>query len=627
MSPAKLQSLLQTALAHHRAGRLAEAEGLYRQARALAPAHFDVTLLSGLAAYQSGRAAEAVEHLGRAVRQSPRHASAVMHFGLALLAANRPADAERQLRLAVDLQPRAAEGWDNLAYFLKTQNRLEEALACHERALALAPASAGSWYNYGLTLSLCGRVHEALGCHERALAADPRYAKARFGRAQALQQTHRIAEAVEEYNRFLILEPLHHEARSYRLFALQYLDGISRERQLEEHREYGRAVGPATQPLPSRAVDPERRLRVALLSPDFRCHSVAYFIEPLLRELDRRRFEVWLYHDHFCEDDVSRRLRGLAQGWRNFIGQPAPAVAAAIRADAPDVVVDLAGHTGLNRLPVLARRVAPVQISYLGYPNTTGVPAMDYRFTDAIADPAGDADAFATERLVRLAPTAWTYQPPGDAPEVAPSPAQARGSITFGSCNNPAKITDTVLGLWGRVLAAVPGSRLLLKGAGFGQPATRARYETRLGRAGIELARVEFQERTPDVRSHLAAYGGIDVALDTFPYHGTTTTCEALWMGVPVVTLAGTEHRSRVGASLLAAVGHPEWCARDGEDYMRQAAALAADPGRLATLRAALRGQMAASPLLDHAGQAARFAAALRDCWGAWCARASGQAA
>lgn len=627
MSPAKLQSLLQSALAHHRAGRLAEAEAFYRQARTLAPQHFDVILLSGLVAYQAGRVAEALDFLGRAVRQSPRHASAVMHHGLALLAANRPQEAERQLRLAVELQPRGADGWDNLAYFLKTQNRLADALTCHERALALAPANAGSWYNYGLTLSLCGRVREALTCHERALAADPDYAKARFGRAQALQQTHRIAEAVEDYNRFLALQPQYHEARSYRLFALQYLDGIPRERMLEEHRAYGRAVGPATQPLPARTADPGRRLRVAFLSPDFRCHSVAYFIEPLLRGLDREQFEIRLYHDHFCEDAVSGRFRALAAGWRNFVGQPAPAVAAAIRADAPDLIVDLAGHTGLNRLPVLARRVAPVQINYLGYPNTTGVPAMDCRFTDEIADPAGEADAFATERLVRFAPTAWTYQPPGDAPAVAPSPVETAGLVTFGCCNNPAKITDAMLALWGRVLAAVPGSRLRLKGAGLGQPDARARYEARCARHGLDAARVELTERTPDLRTHLEFYQGIDLAFDTFPYHGTTTTCEALWMGVPVVTITGREHRARVGTSLLSAVGHPEWCARDGDEFVRIATALASDPLRLAALRRSLRAELTASPLLDHAGQAARFGAALRACWAAWCERTAGQAA
>jgi len=627
VSPAKLQSLLQSALAHHRAGRLAEAEAFYRQARTAAPQHFEVIYLSGLAAYQSGRVGDAVEFLGQAVRQSPRHAACVMHFGLALLAANRPVEAERHLRHAVELQPDLADGWDNLAYFLKTRNRLADAIGCHERSLTLAPDRAGSWYNFGLTLSLCGREHEALACHERALVADPKYAKARFGRAQALQQLHRIAEAVDEYDRFLAVEPQHHEARSYRLFALQYLDGVTRERMFEEHRAFGRTAGLPALPAPVRHADPARRLRIAFLSPDLRSHSVAYFIEPLLRHLDREQFEVWLYHDHFCEDAVSQRLKAIASGWRNFVGQPAPAVAAAIRADAPDLIVDLAGHTGLNRLPLLARRLAPVQVTYLGYPNTTGLPAMDHRFTDETADPSGEADAFASERLVRFAPVAWAYQPSGDAPPVAPPPCVAAGAVTFGCFNNPAKITDATLARWGRVLEAVPGSRLRLKGAGFSHPTTRARYEMRLAHGGVAASRVDLLERTPDALSHLALYESIDLAFDTFPYHGTTTTCEALWMGVPVVTLTGREHRSRVGTSLLAAVGHPEWCAGDEDEFVRVATALARDPVRLAALRTSLRGEMAASPLLDHPGQAAKFGAALRACWAAWCDRSTRKAA
>jgi protein O-GlcNAc transferase len=301
------------------------------------------------------------------------------------------------------------------------------------------------------------------------------------------------------------------------------------------------------------------------------------------------------------------------------VGQPAPVVEATIRADAPDILVDLAGHTGLNRLPLLARRLAPVQVTYLGYPNTTGVAALDYRFTDAIADPEGEAEAFATERLIRFAPTAWAYSPRADAPPVGPAPALTAGHVTFGCFNNPAKITDSGLQLWSRVLAAVPNSRLRLKGDGFGQPAVRARYEERLGRCGISVSRVDLLELTASPVDHLALYQTVDVAFDTFPYHGTTTTCEALWMGVPVISLAGNDHRSRVGASLLTAVGHSGWCARTPDEFVGAAVELAQDPAALNAIRLSLRPAMAASPLLDHVGQAARFGAALRAAWASWC--------
>jgi protein O-GlcNAc transferase len=622
VSPAKLQSLLQAAIGHHRAGRLAEAELLYRQARVSAPKHFDVLHLSGLVAYQQGRASEAIELLARALKQDPRHAVCEMRYALALISAKRPAEAEKHLRHAVELKPEMHEAWDNLAYCLKTQNRLPEAIVCHEKALAIAPTYAQGWYNFGLTLSLGGRVFDALACHDRALAADPNYSTAHFGRAQALQQTHRIPEAVEAYGRFLELQPKHHEARSYRLFALHYLENLSRDRLLEEHVAYGLAVGYPQAPGFQNSPDSTRRLRVAFLSPDLRSHSCAFFIEPLLEHLDRTQFEVYLYHDHFSEDAVSERLRKHAAVWRNFVGQPNPAVEQVIRADSPDIVIDLAGHTGLNRLPLLARRLAPVQITYLGYPNTTGVAAMDYRFTDIHADPSGDADVYATERLVRYAPTAWAYMPPADAPTVASTPSVKRGHVTFGCFNNLAKITDSALELWGRVLQQVPTARLQLKGRGLGDLSVRTRYEERMKRCGVPIARVDFLERTAGAAEHFALYNEVDIAFDTFPYHGTTTTCEALWMGVPVITLAGNEHRSRVGVSLLTAVQHREWIAGDPNEFVRLAVELANDPTRLAQARETLRADMASSALLDHAGQASRFGIAVRECWSAWCEHA-----
>ena len=627
MSPGKIQALLRDAVTHHRSGRLAEAEALYRQVRTAAPKNFDAYHLSGLVAYQQGRMAEAVEWLTKAHQLDRRSVVCAMRLGLAQLAAGRIAEEESLLRGVVAASPEFHEGWDNLAYCLKTQDRLPEALACHEKTVALKPGYAIGWFNYGLTLSLAGRIAEALQCHERALAADPGYALARFGRAQALHQAHRMPEAVADYGRFLEFQPGHHEARSYRLFALHNIDGLTREQLFAEHIAFGRAVGTFPAPaLPNRP-DPARRLRLAILSPDLRAHSCAYFIEPLLRHLDRERFELYLYHDHFREDEVSRRLRPLADVWRNFVGQPGPAVERVIREDAPDILVDLAGHTGMtNRLPLFARRLAPVQVTYLGYPNTTGLAAMDYRLTDALADPPGDADRFASETLVRFAPTAWAYDPPAEAPETGVPPCTLGRPVTFGCFNNLTKITDATIALWARVLAAVPDSRLLLKGRGLSDDAVRTRYSARFERLGLPAARIDWLERTAGIAEHLAQYRRVDIALDTWRYHGTTTTCEALWMGVPVVTLAGDCHMARVGVSLLTAAGRPEWIANDPDDYARIAAALAADPAGLARIRSGLRGCLGRSPLLDHAGQAAHFMTALRGCWTAWCGRAAAAA-
>jgi protein O-GlcNAc transferase len=646
MSHAQYQRLLQDAVVHHRAGRLDQAEALYRRVRAALPNHFDAVHLSGIIALQQGRATEAVDLLVRAHRLGPKNAPCALRLGLAFVAAGRAADAEAPLRAAVQLDPQSVEAWDGLAHCLKVQDRLTGAIECHQRVIALQPGFAKGLYNFGLTLSLAGRHAEALACHERAIAADPAYAKGYYGRAQVLQQMHRIPEAIAAYDRYLELEPGNLEARSYRLYALNHLDGFDRTRLFDEHVAYGRSVG--RHPVPEFRQDHalDRRLRLAILSPDLRAHSCAWFLEPLLRHLDPAQFELYLYHDHFREYDVSARLKSRAAVWRNFVGQPAPAVEKAIRADAPDILVDLAGHTGMtSRLPLFAKHLAPVQVNYLGYPNTTGLPAMGYRFTDAVVDPAGDADALATEKLVRFAPTAWAYEAPDCAPPVkvrntnfhatsskerdptkvrntnfGPNGSGVESGVVFGCFNNIAKLSDTALALWARVLAAVPGSKLLLKGRGFGDESVRRRYFERFAAAGLPVERVEFLERTANTAEHLALYGRVDISLDTFPYHGTTTTCEALWMGVPVVTLMGDRHVARVSGSLLTAIGRAEWVALTPDDYVRIATELAADTAKLAAIRAGLRDEVRNSPLGDHAGQSARFAAALRQCWQAWCA-------
>ena len=622
MSLQKLDRLLQQAIEHHRAGRLADAETLYRQAQSIAPGNFDVVHLSGALAYDRGRTNEAIELLTRALAIDPQSAICRMRLGLALIDAGRLPEAERRLREAVHLKPDFLEAWDNLAYVLKIQDRLKAAVECHERVIRLKPGFGAGWYNYGHTLSLMGQNKLALRCQEKALAADPGFALARFGLAQSLRQNNRLAEAISEYDRFLAQKPRHHPARSCRLFALQYLDGIPREQLFADHVAYGRVVGTPRAPVLPNTAEPDRRLRLAILSPDLRAHSCAFFLEPLLQHLDRTSFELLLYLDHIRDDATSARLRSFSAVWRNFIGQPDLAVERTIRSDQPDILIDLAGHSGMAaRLPLFARRLAPVQITYLGYPDTTGLPAMDYRFTDAIADPEGEADRFATERLVRFAPTAWAYLPPEYAPEPSPSPLMSGMSPTFGSFSSLTKVNDTTIALWSQVLQAVPGSQLLLKGADFDDPEVCATYRARFQAAGAPIDRIELVPRTAEGEDHLGLYRRVDVALDTFPYHGTTTTCEALWMGVPVITRRGDRHAARVGASLLTAVGHPEWIAADNEEYVRAAFDLISDPQRLAALRTTLRAEMKRSPLLDHAGQAARFATALRSCWIDWCKR------
>jgi protein O-GlcNAc transferase len=624
LSP-KQQARLQAAVAHHLAERFDAAAVIYEGLRTEAAADFQVNHLLGALRHQQGRPAAALVLLEKARRQMPRSAPTLMCLGLVLSALGRHPEAEKALGASLTLVPGDAEAWSNLGAVYAVSARTEEAIASFRRAIGLKPDCAQAWMGLGAVFHASGRSAEAVECQNRALAIDPGSPKARFARAQALLALNRADEALADFDAHLALRPDHHQARSFRLFLLNYGDTLSREALLAEHLAYGRGVeeeaGPPPPPLANEP-EPGRRLRVAFLSPDLRGHSVAYFIEPLLARLDRTQFEVFLYHDHYSVDATSERLRQGAAQWRHFSGWGDGAVEDAIREDAPDILVDLAGHTGFNRLDLFARRLAPVQITYLGYPATTGLRAMDYRLTDALADPVGETDHLHTESLLRFAPTAWAYAPPAEAPAPALSPGLRGEAVTFGSFNALPKLSPSTLELWRDLLAAAPEARLVLKSSGMDPE----RFGRRLAAAGLPLARIDLLGMTPDVPAHLACYDRVDVALDPFPYNGTTTTCEALWMGVPVVALAGDRHCARVGVSLLTAVGHPEWVAPSRDDYIRIAVGVARDPAGRRELRTGLRAALRASPLLDHAGQAGRLGAALRSCWRQWCARKSAPA-
>ncbi|PTX90870.1 tetratricopeptide repeat protein [Opitutus sp. ER46] len=612
----QLTHRLNEAIAHHKAGRLERAESIYRQVAAQAPGAALVYDLWGQLAEQQGRSEDAMRLYQQAFRLDGRSAGAATRIAAVYIAQGRLPDAEKILRRLLQAAPDSADGWNVLGFALKLQGRFPDAIACHQKAVTLNPKFVEGWTHFGLTCGLMGRNHEALVRFDRALALRPDYAPARYGRAQSLHKTYRMEAAIAEYDAYLKVEPRNAEAYSYRLFALQNLEGITRQQLFEEHRRYGRLVGTGPRSLPGYDVSPDRRLRLAILSPDLRTHSCAYFLEPLLQQLDPAQFELYLYHDHFSEDDMSARLKKHATVWRNFMGQPHAAVEKVIRADRPDVLVDLAGHIGnMIRLPIFAKRLAPVQITYLGYPDSTGVPAMDYRFTDPVADPEGEADAFATEKLVRFAPTAWTYQPPVEAGPVAPLPMTVGAPVTFGCFNSPTKFTSGLFRAWARILERVPGSRLLLKGRDLEEPQVKEHMNAWMTECGLPLDRIELLPRTAGAAEHLALYSRMDIALDTFPYNGTTTTCEALWMGRPVVAVQGSRHAARVSASLLSAVGHPDWVAPDVEGYVDLAVRLAAQPAEAVAASAGLRADLQRSPLLDHVGQGKRFAAALRACW------------
>ncbi|MEM9627542.1 MAG: hypothetical protein AAGA21_14990, partial [Pseudomonadota bacterium] len=407
-----------------------------------------------------------------------------------------------------------------------------------------------------------------------------------------------------------------------RALYLNYDPDISNEALQEVHRTIGRRFANALTPLDQHSLalphDPERRLRIGFVSPDFRSHSVAYFARSYFGAFDRDRFDVVAYASVAKPDLVSEDLRSLVTEWRNVFDLNDQMLAELIRQDRIDILIDLAGFTRDNRLLVFTARPAPIQMTYIGYPNTTGLPAIDYRITDWITDPEGVDDDY-SETLIRMPGCFLNYAIPAHAPPVEPGPCEKRGYITFGSFNNFAKINPKLLALWADVLHAVPDSRILFKSTSSGDPTAQEVIRGELECLGIDPVRVLFNGFEPTPQNHLAVYNEIDIALDTFPYHGTTTTCEALWMGVPVVTLRGDRHASRVGASLLTAIGFPAGIAENAEDYVTTARLLAENPGLLKTARRTLRDTVVGSSLCDGRSHAAMLEQAFRAVWQIWC--------
>lgn len=469
-----------------------------------------------------------------------------------------------------------------------------------------------------------GQLNAALEVYRECMLAYPQSLDACLGAAGTLADLWAMDDAVAMYERAWQLAPASGAIFSALLFHRHYLSTVDAPQMFDAHRRFGEMMRGAVPPAGdsfAQSSDPARRLRIGYVSPNFSRHSVGYFIEPVLRCHDRARYEVFCYYSHPKADDATERMRGLADGWRDIAGTNDAAVERAIRDDKIDILFDLAGHTKGNRLGVFARQAAPVQMTWLGYPDTTGLSVVDFRITDGAADPAPTAEERHTESLLRMADCFLCYQPPPDAPAAAPR--EAATEVVFSSFNNIAKLNHETLRMWGQILAAVPASRLALKASALNYPDTVDRLLDSCERAGIDPARVELRGWIADRQQHLELYGEIDIALDTYPYNGTTTTCEALWMGVPVVTLAGEVHMARVGASLLRGAGLDELVARNAAEYVNIAVALAADSARRDALRAGLRARLQGSPLLDHAGFTRQLEAHCRRAWGAWCERQS----
>lgn len=586
----------------------------------------------GLAAAQSGRFPEALELIGQAIAAYPTVPVWWANYGLVLeslndvagaanayagalnldpslsmamegllamtdkvRAAGDAARAEAFFRRAVALDPTALAAVANFGVLLRAQARREEAVAQYARAERLDPANWVHPYNRGNALAELNRLGEADAAYAAALALEPGRPEVLANRAtRVFAMRGRAVEALGALDAALERAPNADALHSMRLSALQYAPGPSMPDIARAHAAWG-ARYPDRQP-PAVAA-PAPKLRIGYVSPDFRAHPVGYFLEPVLANHDRENFEAVCYANTLNPDGQTERLMGMADGWLWTAGLTDDALAERIRADNIHILVDLAGHTFGNRLGVFARRAAPVQVTWAGYVGTTGLPAMDYLISDARQSPEG-GDGWCIEGVVRMPDAYVPWAPPTEAPDVAPLPMVARGYPTFGCFNAAAKLNRPVVTLWARLLSVVPGARLLLCAPGFADAGTRAHFAALFEQAGVDPARVALRGGAPR-REFLAGYGEVDVALDPFPYSGGLTTLEALWMGVPVVTLGGDRFCARHSVTHLASAGLSD-LAVDGPDaYVAMAAALVSDPAGLAALRAGLRERLAASPALD----------------------------
>jgi len=647
-------ALLLRGLIHQKAGEPQHAERFIERAIAAQPGAPFAHYALGLLRLESNQPASAAIAFGRAVALDPNFAPAWATLAAALRGAARPRDAleasERALALMPDapaahcikadllgdldrheeaighyqrvlaLRPDHYEALNSLGNGLQLLGRHAEAIGQYERALALRPDDPLTLNNLGNARLALGEVTAALACFDRGLAQRPADGKLLAGRGRAFHQQGRFDAARASFEAALATHPERAEIHSSLLYLSNHDPTVSEAALLEMHREFGRRLAaaiPAAAPHANRR-DPERVLRIGYVSGDFASHPVGYLSTAALAAHDRRAIAVYAYSGRIVEDAMTARIRAAVDVWRPTAGIGDAALADQIRDDAIDILVDLSGHTHGHRLAVFARKPAPVQASWIGYFNTTGLEAIDYLLTDAAHVPPGSERWF-TEQIVRLPVGRFCYAPPELAPDVAPPPMVARGHVTFGSFNNLSKVTPPVIELWARVVGAVPDARLVLKWRSLADAGERERLLAAFDAAGLVPARVELRPAGPHA-AMLAEYGDLDIALDPFPFCGGLTSCEALWMGVPVVTLPGTRPVSRQTLGLLAQLGLDELAARDPADYVAIAAGLARDSVRLSALRATLRSRMTASPLCDAARFTRGLEAAYRELWRRWCA-------
>lgn len=641
--------------------KYAEAEAICRLILQEEPDNLEAHFLLGTSAYHQKNWLDAVAHYRRSIASAPDVGFLYTNLALALLEANSYQEAQVALDESIRLDGTTAASHYHQGLLFQRTERYQEAREEYEYVISKDPRHIASWINLtavslelgdtsraiedcrlGLGVTpdnpaLVGnlataygkefRYDESLSQYQRLLTLIPQNERAEvMGRmANILSNAWRIEESIAWFDRAISTSSDFAQKRalaSTRLFLLHYPKSWTPEMIAQDHRAWGTTYfQPAQARVFANTPDAMRRLRIAYISPDLRIHAVVFFLQPVLAAHDQEQVEIYCYSDVKKPDEVTRQLReqhGVT--WRGVSGLDDEAVLQMVLSDRIDIMVDLAGHSSENRLPLFAQRVAPVQVSWIGYPDTTGLTTMDYRLTDSKADPPGMTEHLHTEELIRLPDSFLCYRPGSDFPDLNALPALQNRFITFGSFSNFIKVTPDIIDLWAQILAAVTDSRLVLRSRGMTEIRFRKDILPIFERHGVTRERITILGHARSVIDNLQDYHQLDIALDTFPYHGTTTTCESLYMGVPVVTLAGHSHVSRVGCSLLHSVRLEELVADSPEQYYSIAVNLANSPELLKMLRNSLRTRLQASPLTDNVTFTRNLEAAFRRTWQRWCA-------
>ena len=585
---------------------------IVRQRPDQAESHYNL----GIALKNRDRLAEAATCYQAAVRLNPNYAEAHLNLGNVHEQQGQLNDAMACYQRALRINPNYAEAHMNLGNALKGQGRLQEAIASFERALQLDPGCSEAHMNLGNASKDLGQLNDAVSRYQRAVELRPDCAEAHSNLSSAFKDQGRLQEAVASCDRALQLKPNFADAHSNLLLTQHYLSDITLAGLAESHagwnRQHAARFKQEWQSVEHRQTT-EQPLRLGFVSPDFARHPVGFFFVRCLEALQTRHCETVCYSDRLRKDELTARIAAASGTWRDVLGMADDALAEQIRRDEIDILFDLAGHTAHNRLLLFARKPAPVQVSWIGYVGTTGLEAMDYLFADWHHVPAG-SEVHYQEEVIRLPHNRYCYQPPEDAPSVGPLPASSAGYITFGCFNNPAKLTAEVIATWAQILQRVPTSRLMLKYIGLDDRNTSQRFLKLFADQQVDTSRIELRGQSP-YRQMLGQYNEIDVALDPYPFCGAATSCEALWMGLPVVTCPRETFASRQTLGILSSLGITDTVASDLSNYVDLAVELANDLPRLAKLRAQLRVQMEQSPLCDADRFATHFVQAVDQAW------------